>query len=238
MERYCSDCADNYRRVLERVQKAALKSGRAEDAVQLVAVTKTVDAPAIAAVLQAGATLIGENRVQELQQKHDALSLYPHEAHMIGHLQSNKAKYLPKLVTMVQSIDSEKLAEAVDKAFEKAGKVARVLLEVNIGGEESKSGVAPEKLEQLAFAVAQFSHLQIEGLMCVPPAVEGPALYGYFDHMNKLFIDMKDKKIHNTNVKTLSMGMSGDFEAAIAAGANMVRVGTGIFGARPTHTSG
>ena len=232
MENYCLECVENYKRVEERVRTAALKSGRKEDAVQLVAVTKTVAADAIAAVIEAGASIIGENRVQEMLSKKDDLAYLPKQTHIIGHLQSNKAKYLPGCVDMIQSIDSEKLGQAVSKAFAGAGSCVDVLVEVNIGAEDSKSGCRPEEVEPLLYALKDLPGLRVCGLMTIPPICEGDEVRAYFARMYKLFIDMQQKNIDNINISTLSMGMTGDFENAILEGATMVRVGTGIFGKR------
>ena len=232
MENYCLECVENYKRVEERVRAAALKSGRAEDAVQLVAVTKTVAADAIAAVIEAGAGIIGENRVQEMLSKKDDLAHLQKQTHIIGHLQSNKAKYLPGCVDMIQSIDSEKLGQAVSKAFAGAGACVDVLVEVNIGGEDSKSGCRPEEVEPLLYLLKDLPGIKVQGLMTIPPICEGDEARAYFARMYKLFIDMRQKNIDNININTLSMGMTGDFENAILEGATMVRVGTGIFGKR------
>lgn len=232
MENYCLECVENYKRVLHRVEEAAFKSGRNPAEVRLMAVTKTVAPDAISAVLNAGADLMGENRVQELQAKKEPLAHLKKEVHLIGHLQSNKAKYLPALVTTVQSIDSEKTARAVSKAFSEQGKVANVLLEVNIGGEASKSGVAPAQLEELLYQAAALPGLHVQGLMTIPPICEGEEARRYFQHMHKIYVDMQAKKIDNANISILSMGMTGDFESAILEGSTMVRVGTGIFGRR------
>lgn len=232
MEKYSLDCVENYKRVLERVQAAALKSGRTPEEVRLMAVTKTVAAPPIAAVISAGGTLIGENRVQELQQKKDELAHLEKEAHLIGHLQTNKAKYLPGLVTTIQSVDSLKVASAISKAFDNAGETCECYVEVNIGGEESKSGTRPQELEALVREMASLPSIKVTGLMTIPPRCGGDELRGYFQRMYKLYVDIKAQKIDNTDIKNLSMGMSGDFEMAISEGATIVRVGSAIFGER------
>ena len=232
MEKYCSQCVENYKHVLEQVQNATFKSGRAIEEVRLMAVTKTVAAEPIAAVIEAGATLIGENRVQELQEKKEPLAHLAKEAHLIGHLQTNKAKYLPGLVTTVQSIDSLKVAQAVSKAFTGQNLSCDVLIEINVGGEESKSGISLAQATQLVGEVASLPGLHVQGLMAIPPRCEGKELRRYFAQMYKLYIDIKAQKIDNANMNILSMGMSSDFETAILEGSNLVRVGTGIFGAR------
>ncbi len=236
MEKYCSDCVENFKRVQEKVNEAAVKSGRKAEDVRLMAVTKMVAAKPIAAVIEAGAKLIGENRVQELQEKQADLAPFEKEVHLIGHLQTNKAKYLPGLVTTVQSIDSLRVATAVSNAFITKNLVCSAYVEVNIGGEESKSGVKPEALEELICAAATLPGIKITGLMTIPPRCEGEELRRYFSRMYKLYIDIKAKKIDNTYINALSMGMTSDFETAILEGATLVRVGTGIFGARSYPT--
>lgn len=232
MENYCLECVENFKKVQERIAAAAVKSGRSERDVKLVTVTKTVASDAIAEVIKAGAKIIGENRVQEMLSKKDDLAALQKETHIIGHLQSNKAKYLPGCVQMIQSIDSKKLASAVSGEFAAAGEKVNVLVEVNIGGEESKSGCAPEEVEGLLYAIKDLPGIQVQGFMAIPPVCEGEEVRAYFARMYKLFIDMQQKKIDNVNINTLSMGMTGDFESAILEGATMVRVGTGIFGKR------
>lgn len=233
MENYYHECVENYYAVKEKVANAAVKSGRKAEDVQLIAVTKTVEAGAIAAVIEAGANVIGENRVQEIMQKQEALSHLQKEVHMIGHLQTNKVKYLSGLVDMIQSVDSEKLAAQINKEFAKHNLIAKVLIEVNIGGEYSKSGTTAEQVEELLYKIKDFPAIQVDGLMTIPPICDTETeVRGYFAQMYKLFVDMKQKNIDNVYMNTLSMGMTGDFESAILEGANVVRVGTGIFGRR------
>lgn len=233
MENYYRECVENFYAVKERVNNAAVKSGRNAEDVQLIAVTKTVEAGAIAAVIEAGANVIGENRVQEIMQKQEALAHLKKEVHMIGHLQTNKVKYLPGLVDMIQSVDSEKLAQQISKEFSKQNLTTKILVEVNIGGEYSKSGTTAEQVEELLYKIKDLPAIQVDGLMTIPPICDTEAeVRGYFAQMYKLFVDIKQKNIDNVCMNTLSMGMTGDFESAILEGANVVRVGTGIFGRR------
>lgn len=228
-----ASCVDNYARIRETVAETAVRSGRSADSVRLMAVTKTVEPVYINAVLDAGADLIGENKVQEYMGKRDELHLDGVEKHLIGHLQTNKAKYIVGEVDMIESVDSFKLAREIEKECVKKGVCQKVLLEVNIGGEESKSGIAPEELETLLGQVAELGHVQVCGLMTVPPICDDSAkLRAYFEAMYKSFIDIKAKKIDNVNMDILSMGMSGDYQTAILCGSNLVRVGSSIFGAR------
>ena len=227
MEKFIPDPArlqaveENWKRVLDRVQEGAVKSGRDPREVRLMAVTKTVEPVYINRALDLGADLIGENRVQEYLGKR------------IGRLQTNKVKYIVGQVDMIQSVDSMKLAQEISKQSVKHGVTTQVLVEVNIGREESKSGIMIEALPELLEEAAQLPGLQIKGLMCIPPICETETqVRKYFETMHQSFIDIKDKKHHNIDMDILSMGMSGDFEAAIAEGSTLVRVGSAIFGAR------
>ena len=216
---------DNYRRVKDRVMEAAVKAGRRPEEVRLMCVTKTVEAEYINPVLDDGADLIGENRVQEYLGKKDSLHLDGVEKHLIGHLQTNKVKQIVGEVDMIQSVDSLKLAREISR-------VSNVLLEVNIGNEESKSGVSAEGLDELICGVAQLEGIKVKGLMTIPPICDENEARKYFSLMYKRFIDIRDKNLDNIDMEILSMGMSGDFEAAVYEGSNIVRVGSAIFGAR------
>ena len=228
-----ADIADRVREVEARIQRACEQAGRRRDEVTLIAVSKTVEAARVNAALQAGVRFLGENRVQELLQKKPQLNLNGAQMHLIGHLQTNKVKQIVGQVSLIQSVDSVHLAQAIDRVSAERGLVTDVLLEVNIGGEESKSGVSPDRVGELAAAVADLSHVQIRGLMCVPPPSETSAeKRAYFSEMYKLFLDIKSKKLDNVDMSILSMGMSSDFEEAILEGSTMVRVGTAIFGRR------
>ncbi len=222
-----------YLGVREQVENACARAGRAVSEVTLVGVTKTVDAPLINAALDAGLTAIGENRVQEYLSKKDDLHLDGVARYLIGHLQTNKVRSIVGQVDMIQSVDSLKLAAAIDRVSAEKGIVTPVLVEVNIGEEVSKDGICAENAEELLCQMASYEHISVQGLMTIPPISDTEAKKRhYFSKMHQLFIDIQSKKIDNISMNVLSMGMSGDFEEAIAEGSTMVRVGTAIFGRR------
>ena len=225
--------SENIKRIEENIARAALRSGRSEKDVNLVAVTKTVDVARINHALSCGIKYIGENKVQEFLQKCDDLKLVGVSAHLIGHLQTNKVSKIVGKVNMIESVDSVRLAEAISKKSLELGIKTDILLQVNIGREESKSGILPELLFETATEISSFEGIVIRGLMAIPPA-QGNNLEKckFFSNMSQLFIDIKGKKMDNSNVNVLSMGMSGDYELAVECGATLVRVGTGIFGHR------
>ncbi|MBQ9227369.1 MAG: YggS family pyridoxal phosphate-dependent enzyme [Eubacterium sp.] len=223
---------DRYRRVKENVANAAVKAGRSEKDVRLMCVTKTVEPAYINPVLDLGADLIGENRVQEYLGKRDALHLEKVERHLIGHLQTNKVKQIVGEVDMIESVDSVKLAREISKESVKRGITSNVLVEVNVGKEASKSGIYLESLEELLAEIAAMDGLCVKGLMTIPPICEESEARHYFAALHRSFIDISQKRIDNVSMEVLSMGMSGDYEAAIAEGSNIVRVGSAIFGAR------
>lgn len=224
---------DNYKAIKTRVEEAAVKVGRNPGDVRLMAVTKTVESVYINRVLDLGADLIGENRVQEYLGKKDELHLDGVEKHLIGHLQTNKVKQIVGEVDMIESVDSVKLAKEISKVSSNKGIVTDVLVEVNVGREESKSGVYMEQLEQLLAEIAQMNGIKVRGLMTIPPICDSEKeVSEYFSTMYQSFIDIRDKKLDNIDMDILSMGMSGDFEAAVANGSNIVRVGSAIFGER------
>lgn len=223
---------ENLKAVRYFVEEAAIKSGRDPAEIQLMAVTKTVEAQLINHAIECGATLIGENKVQEYLGKKDEL-LSGHEAHLIGHLQTNKVKQIVGEVALIQSVDSVKLAKEIGRQSEKKSVETEILLEVNIGKDENKFGFLPEELEEKICEIALIKGVKIKGLMTVPPFdsdLEKTRIF--FSNMRQLFIDITEKKIHNTNMGVLSMGMSGDFIQAINEGSTLVRVGTAIFGSR------
>lgn len=238
MERFIPDesrvksCIDNYRRIKDNVAETAVKSGRNESDVRLMCVTKTVESEYINPVLEDGACLIGENRVQEYLGKRDSLLLDGVECHLIGHLQTNKVRQIVGEVDMIESVDSIKLAKEISKESAKKDITTNILVEVNIGLEESKSGISIDSLDELICEIAELSNIHICGLMTIPPICDGIEVRKYFAAMHRAFEDIKAKKIDNVNMDILSMGMSGDYEAAISEGSNIVRVGSAIFGAR------
>lgn len=235
MERSLIDreIGDRVARVRDRIAEACMKSGRDPSEVTLMAVTKTVDAERINAAIRAGITHIGENRVQEFLGKRDALALEGVEAHLIGHLQSNKTRQIVGKVDMIQSVDSVKIARAIGRISTEQGIITPVLVEVNIGGEDSKSGVSSDELVPVLEEIAGISGVSVQGLMTVPPILQTSAEKRHiFAQMKKLFIDIQAKNIHNISTNILSMGMSADYEEAVMEGATLVRVGSAIFGQR------
>ena len=228
-----NDINYNYNKIEENIANAALKSGRIRKDIIFLAATKTVDVEYINYAVSLGLKYIGENKVQELLSKYEGYALDKCSLQFIGHLQSNKVRQIVGKVDMIQSVDSEKLADEISKQSLKHGRTTDILLEVNIGREESKSGVFPEKLEELCEYVSTLEGIKVKGLMTIPPICANSAeASGYFSDMYKLFIDIKGKNVDNISMDYLSMGMSSDYEEAIRCGANMVRIGSSLFGAR------
>jgi len=198
-----------------------------------MAVTKTVESKFINHAIKNGIKLIGENKVQEFLMKEPELNLEACEAHLIGHLQSNKVKKIVGKVDTIQSVDTVSIAREIGKRSVEAGVLTKVLLEVNVGNEDSKFGFTPEETFERACEISEISGISVSGLMCVAPICEKEAeIRAIFSNMHRLFIDIGAKKIDNINMSVLSMGMSGDYKEAIIEGANLVRVGSAIFGAR------
>ena len=219
--------------IREKMAAAAREAGRDPAEVQLCAACKTRTAETVAASAALPIDVFGENHVQELCANFDAGAYCGKPSHFIGHLQTNKIKKVLGRASLIQSVGSEHLLTAIEKEAAKAGIVQNVLLEVNIGGEAAKSGVDPDALPQLLETAAACAHIRVRGLMAIPPVAEtSDGNHAYFTKMHELFVDIGRKKYDNVSMDFLSMGMSGDFEDAIAAGANMVRVGSSIFGAR------
>lgn len=219
--------------IKERIAEAACKSSRCFEDINFMAVTKTVEPLFINRAIEKGITLIGENKVQELLSKKQYLKLDNCNAHLIGHLQTNKVKQVVGEVSMIESVDSLKLATEISKKSEAKGITTDCLIEVNIGGEESKTGIYAEMLEDLLYQIIELPNLKVRGLMTIPPICENNSeLDKYFSKMHRIFIDIKDKKLDNTDMSILSMGMSGDYEHAILCGSNHVRIGSAIFGPR------
>lgn len=224
---------ENYKRIRNNVRETAVKAGRNENDVRLMCVTKTVEAPYINRVLELGADLIGENRVQEYLGKRDDLKLDGVEKHLIGHLQTNKVKQIAGQVDMIESVSSVKLAKEISKVSSNLGIVSNCLVEVNIGKEESKSGIYIEEIDEVLAEISEMGSIKVKGLMTIPPICDNESeARRYFEKMHIAFIDIKSKNIESIDMEILSMGMSGDYEAAIAEGSNIVRVGSAIFGAR------
>lgn len=231
MERF-SDIKARADDVRGRIAAAACRAGRKPEDITLVGVTKTQSIERVRALIAAGVTTIGENRVQELMEKAPYLADLPHETHLIGHLQRNKVKFLPGQINLLQSLDSVQTVEALERSFGAAKQKLDVLIEVNIGDETTKNGVLPHELPQLAQRVYASDILVLRGLMAIPPFGLGEAIRPYFARMRQLFVDIRAEKMDNNTVNILSMGMSEDFEWAIEEGATMVRVGTRLFGPR------
>lgn len=215
------------------IAEAAIKSGRSPQDVSLMAVTKTVESKFINHAISNGINLIGENKVQEFLMKENELKLKNCKAHLIGHLQSNKVKKIVGHVDTIQSVDSVSIAKEIGKRSFEAGITTNVLLEVNVGDEESKFGFSADELFEKACEISEIGGICINGLMCVAPICEKEAeIRAIFSNMHRMFIDIGAKKMDNINMSVLSMGMSGDYKQAILEGANLVRVGSAIFGSR------
>jgi pyridoxal phosphate enzyme (YggS family) len=228
--------AENIASVRQRIRAAALRAGRESDSVLLMAVSKTFNAAYIQEAYDAGIRVFGENRVQEFAGKVQAVrGLELARFHMIGHLQSNKAAKAAELFDAIDSVDSLKLAERLNEAAAAVGKKLSVLVEINVGGETAKSGIAPRspELDRLLSAAPSLQSLEIRGLMTIPPFTEDPeAARPYFRSLRELRDQIAARKLHAIDMRTLSMGMSHDFEVAIEEGSTCVRVGTAIFGER------
>lgn len=224
---------DNYKIINENIFNAAVKSGRDIKDITLLAATKTVPAEIINYAISLGLNNIGENKVQELLSKYDELDLDNCKLHMIGHLQTNKVKKIIGRVDAIQSVDSLKLASEINTISNKMGIISDILVEVNIGREENKSGVFLEDVEELLIKVSQMMSINVKGLMVIPPVCKDSVeSRKYFSRINKIFIDIKEKKIDNINMDVLSMGMSSDYVEAILEGSTMIRVGSALFGKR------
>jgi len=226
------DVADNYKNIRSRMAEAAAKAGRDVDEVRLLAASKAQSVAALRAALAAGVTLVGENYVQEALAKKQQLT-EPAEWHMIGHLQRNKAKVAVELFDLIESLDSIALARELDKEGRKRGKPIRAFVEVNLAGEESKSGVAKAAVVSLMETVAGLSYLSVEGLMTVPPYRENlETARPYFRELRALKEQLNALRLPNVVLKELSMGMTHDYTVAIEEGATIVRIGTALFGPR------
>ena len=225
--------AENIARIRREMEKAALAAGRDPKSVQLCAATKMNDAEAVREAIRGGVDCCGENRVQELTAKlaQDAYAGAP--VHFIGHLQTNKVRQVVGKVDLIQSVDSLRLLEAIDREAKKQGIVQQILLEVNIGEEESKSGFRADEVLPLLEKTGEYTNICIKGLMAIPPISENPGdNLIFFQKIYHLSVDIQKKKYDNVKVDCLSMGMSDDYADAIACGSTMIRVGTAIFGPR------
>lgn len=220
---------ENVARVLEKISDAAAQSGRKPEDITLIGVTKTVSYEQARELMDAGVFHLGENRVQSFLEKYEHLKQEP-TWHLIGHLQTNKVKYIAGKVSMIHSVDSLKLATEIDKQFQGVGKCADILVQVNVSGEESKFGISPEEAFPLMEQLSQLTHLRVRGLMTMAPKTDHPEdCRRFFYGLQKLAVDIKNKKYDNISMEHLSMGMSGDFREAILEGATMVRIGSALF---------
>ncbi len=228
------EVSENLKLVMSRISEAAIKSGRQPHDIHLVAATKTIGEDKILEAIGAGLKICGENRVQELCEKHEQGAYEGAELHFIGRLQRNKVRQIAGKCSLIQSVDSLELLKEINKRAKALGLVQPVLLQVNIANEESKAGFEPSQLDEILGEIGGFSFILVRGIMAIPPiSYNKGENRPYFAGMNQLFVDIRSKKYDNVSMDFLSMGMSGDFEDAIAEGSNMVRVGSAIFGVRP-----
>jgi hypothetical protein len=227
-----ADVGGNYRKLVERIDEAAAKSGREASAIKLLAAAKSQSIEAIRAALVAGVTLIGENYVQEAGEKKSEIST-PVEWHMIGHLQRNKVRLAVELFDVIESLDNPALARELDKEGRRCGQIIRALVEINLGGEESKTGIAKKHVPSLLESVAKLANLRVEGLMTVPPFRQDPEqVRPYFRELRELKEKLSESGFPNVDLKELSMGMTHDYPVAVEEGATIVRIGTALFGPR------
>lgn len=223
---------NNFEDVEEKIQAACSRAGRKREEVTLIAVSKTKPVSLLQEAYDLGTRIFGENKVQEILDKYDVL---PEDIswHMIGHLQRNKVKYIIDKVTLIHSVDSLRLAETIEKEAAKKGITIDILIEVNVAGEDTKFGVMPEDAEELVLQISKLPHIRVRGLMTIAPFVENPEENRrHFQRLRNLAVDIGENKSDNVTMSVLSMGMTNDYEIAIEEGATMVRVGTGLFGAR------
>ncbi|MEJ2728674.1 MAG: YggS family pyridoxal phosphate-dependent enzyme [Deltaproteobacteria bacterium] len=219
--------------VKERIRQAAESCARDPDSIRLVAVSKTVAADTVREAIEAGATILGENYVQEARDKFKALVQYHVSWHFIGHLQSNKAKYAVRLFDLIHSVDSLKLARELDKQAAKVDKVQQILVQVNISGENTKSGIPADEAAGLIAETGRLKNLAVKGLMTMPPYFYQPEkVRPFFAALRELRDRINAQSLPNVSLDELSMGMTGDFEVAVKEGATLVRIGTAIFGER------
>ncbi|MBE6748720.1 MAG: YggS family pyridoxal phosphate-dependent enzyme [Ruminococcaceae bacterium] len=230
----CQSISENLKLIREKISDSAVKSGRNFEDIKLMAVTKTVPVEYINySIDNCGIDLIGENKVQEFLSKKDTLHLDNVSKHLIGHLQTNKVKKIVPLVDMIQSVDSVHLAEEISKQALNNDLICNILLEVNIGSEESKTGFDKSAFLESLSRISELPNLNVKGIMTIPPICDNEKeLKNYFLKMSQYFNDIKEKGYKNFNMEILSMGMSGDYESAIECGANLVRIGSLIYGAR------
>ena len=219
--------------VMNRIKQSAVSSGRDPESVRLVAVSKTIPAETVKKAIDAGANTLGENYIQEAKTKFNDLISYPVSWHFIGHLQTNKAKYAVRIFDLIHSVDSFKLALELNKQAGKTGKIQHVLIQVNVAEESSKSGISIQNTLSLIKEISVLNNISIKGLMTMPPFFNEPEkVRPFFKDLRNLRDTIRREEIDNVGMEELSMGMTGDFEAAIEEGATLVRIGTAIFGDR------
>jgi len=224
---------ENIDDIVKRIEVTCKKAGRNPNDITLIAVSKTVESPKVREALEAGIDNLGENRVQELIKKYEDLKDTDIKWHMIGHLQKNKVKYIIDKTVLIHSVDSLSLAEEIDKRAKNKGLVANVLIELNIGEEESKFGIKEENIYDFIKSLENFENIRVLGLMTVAPFCENPEdVRWVFKKMKDIYDKISTMNLKNAEMKYLSMGMTNDFEVAIEEGSNMIRIGTAIFGAR------
>lgn len=228
----CRNFDENYKIIIDKINNAAIRSGRSADDITLLAATKTVEPKVISYAFEQGLQYMGENRVQEFLSKEDELPEKMHKQ-FIGTLQTNKVKQIVGKVELIQSVDSIKLAREISKQSEKIGITTDVLVEINIGNEITKSGIEVEQLDTIMEELSKINAINVKGLMTLGPlGAENNKKIEIFEKMHKLFVDNRTKNCDNISMDILSMGMSDDYDIAIECGSNMVRVGTALFGRR------
>lgn len=233
LERGISLIKENLTLVEENIQAACKRAGRNREEVTLIAVSKTKPVSMMEEVLSLGVYSFGENKVQELVSKYEELKDPKIDWHLIGHLQTNKVKYIVDKASLIHSVDSIRLASEIEKEGKKKGLICNILVEVNIANEDTKYGLTKEEVIPFLIEVSKFPHVKVRGLMTIAPFVlDSEKNREHFRNLRQLYIDIKSKNIDNITMDILSMGMTGDYEVAIEEGATMIRVGTGIFGHR------
>jgi len=225
--------SQNLTAIQTHIAEAALTAGRAPDEVQLVAVSKTIAAEDIRRAIESGVTVLGENYIQEARAKFEQLSTLPAAWHFIGHLQTNKAKYAVRQFDLIHTVDSSRVAKAINREAAKIDKIQQILIQVNISKEETKAGIETEKVAELAEEIVHLDHLKLKGLMTMPPFFNAPEkVRPFFRRLRETRDQLRQRNLPGVDLAELSMGMTGDFEVAIAEGATLVRIGTAIFGER------
>lgn len=223
---------ENVHQIWNNIRKACEKSGQSSENITLVAVSKTVEADTMNAAIQSGLTAFGENRVQEIRRKYDSVEKGP-AWHLIGHLQTNKVKYIIDKVDMIQSVDSVRLAKEISKRAVQVGRIVEILIQINVAEEAQKFGISSDQLPSLLNEISSLPGIIVKGLMLIAPYSDDPeTVRPFFRKMKDIFDSTAKEKYDNVDMTYLSMGMTGDYQVAIEEGANMVRIGSGVFGLR------